>query len=324
MSITKLENVIQPEIFRAYVINKTKELSALMSSGIIVSSKEFDELASAPNTLINMPFWESLSGEEETVKQGGFYTPGNINASKDVARKQMFGNSWGENNLSSLLSGDDPLAAIGDLVSDHWVRVYQKRLLATLEGIYKAPTMADKVHDISSKTGNASLLTGESFIDAGQKMGDAKELLTGVMMHSITEAYLAKRNLISYVQESEQSDQVPYFMRKRVIVDDGIPYDTTNKISEMHLFGAGAIALGNGSHPKILETEFARDSMSHVGEDYLINRKIIVMHPRGVKWVEANVEDEFPTRTELASGDNWERVYEEKQIRIVKHVFRLA
>jgi hypothetical protein len=113
-------------------------------------------------------------------------------------------------------------------------------------------------------------------------------------------------------------------MRKRVIVDDSVPYNTTTKVGTMYLFGSGAIALGNGSHPKILEVETPRDSLSHAGEDYLVNRRIIIMHPRGIKWTEEEVDGTFPTRAELRKGDNWERVFEEKQIRIVKHVFKLA
>jgi len=321
--ITSLKNVIQPEVFTPYVIKRTMELSALIKSGILVNNKEFDELASGPNTLINMPFWEDLQGEEETVKEGGFYTPNGINANKDVARKQMFGNSWGANNLAALLSGSDPMAAIGDLVAAYWQRVIQARLLCTLHGIFQAPTMADKVHDISGETGAKSLLSGESFIDAGQKMGDAKDLLTGVMMHSAAEAHLAKRKLIEYIQEHEQGPRVPYFMNKRVVVDDSSPYETAKKTGTAYLFGAGAIALGNGSHPKIEETETDRDTMSHAGEDYLVNRRIILMHPRGVKWEENAVKDDFPTREELKDGSNWERVYESKAIRIVKFMFKI-
>ena len=235
----------------------------------------------------------------------------------------MFGKSWGANNLTALLWGADPMAAIGELISSYWSRRMQQRLLAMLSGIFAAPSMSDKVHDISALGGNDSLLTGDSYIDAGQKMGDAKDLLTAVMIHSISEAYLAKRDLIEYEKESEGSPRVPYFMGKRVIVDDGVPYNTADKISEMYLFGTGEIALGNGTYPRILETEIDRDSMRHAGEDYLINRRIIIMHPRGVMWEEKDVAGNFPTRKELAKGENWERVFEPKQIRIVKHKFKL-
>jgi len=306
------------------VIERTMEQSALMQSGIIVNNSEFDALASGPNTLVNMPYWEDLTGDPEVIDEDGYFTADNINANKDVARKHGMGKMWGANNLTALLSGADPMAAIGELVADYWQRQMQTVLLATLEGIFEASTMSDKVLDISGATGNAALISGDSFIDAGQKMGDAKNLLTAVMMHSAVEAYLAKRQLIEYVQEAGQSDRVPYFMRKRVIVDDSVPYDTVTNIGSIYLFGSGAIALGNGNHPNIEATETDRDTSSLAGEDYLINRKIFILHPRGVKWTEDSVAKTFPALDELKDGDNWERVYESKKIRIVKHTFKIA
>ena len=324
MSITRIGDVIQPEVFNPYVIQRSMELSALIQSGIVQNLANFDELASGPNTLVNMPFWNDLTGDSEVMKDDGALTPGKIGSDKDVARKHGRARVWGANGLSALLSGDDPMRAIGDLVASYWQREMQKILLATLGGIFRSASMADLEHNISGLSGNEALITGESFIDAAQKLGDAKELLTGVMMHSAVEAYLAKRQLIEYVQEADQSDRVPYFLNKRVIVDDSTPYDTSTKIGTAYLFGAGAIALGNGSHPRIIPTEIDRDSLASSGEDYLINRRIFILHPRGVKWKEADVADAFPTNAEIANGTNWERVYELKAIRIVKFKFKIA
>lgn len=319
---TRIADVIQPEVFTDYVIHRSTEKSALIQSGIVANDPEFNNLASGPNTIINMPFWNDLTGDSEIIKNEGDLTPGKITSSKDVARKQGWARAWGANGLSALLSGDDPMGAIADLVSNYWNRQDQAMLLATLEGIFKASNMKTKVLDITGEKGTDALLDGDSFIDAGQLMGDAKDLLTGVMMHSAVEAYLAKRDLIEYVKESEQSDRIPYFMNKRVIVDDGMPYDTSNKDSSMYLFGSGAIAQGNGSHPNIIPTEIDRNKMSSSGEDYLINRRIQLLHPRGVKWTEQSVAEEFPTNSELATGTNWTRVYDPKAIRIVKFKFR--
>ena len=46
MAITKIADVIVPELFNRYVINRTMELSAFFQSGIVVNSPEFDALAS--------------------------------------------------------------------------------------------------------------------------------------------------------------------------------------------------------------------------------------------------------------------------------------
>ena len=59
MAGTTLQDVIVPELFNPYVINRTMELSALVQSGIIVNNTEFDALASQASPMVNMP--ESLS-----------------------------------------------------------------------------------------------------------------------------------------------------------------------------------------------------------------------------------------------------------------------
>ncbi|SCL85084.1 major capsid protein [Sporanaerobacter sp. PP17-6a] len=324
--ITRVADVIQPEVFTPYTINRTMELSALIQSGIAENDKQFDELASGPNLTANMPFWNDLTGDIEIMDDTGESQPGNIGSDKDVARKLGFVKSFGANALTSLLSGDDPMRAIADLFAAYWDRQYQSVLLSILDGIFAAANMSDKVHDITAETGDAALINGRTFLDAVQKMGDAKDLLTGVMIHSATENYLAKNDLIEYVQESQGKVRVPYFMNKRVIVDDSIAFDTATGASEAYLFGAGAIAWGNGSHKDIKETEVVRNGLSLAGEDILVNRRLSILHPRGVKWVEpaAGLTKKFPNLTELATGTNWTRVYEPKKIRIVKFVFKTA
>jgi hypothetical protein len=324
MAITRIADVIEPEIFTNYVVQKTMEVSNVLNSGIATNDAQFDQLASGPNTLVNMPYFNDLTGDSETLKDSGALTPDKIGTNKDVARKQGRGRAWGSNGLSALLSGADPLGAIGNLVTNYWARDRQKVLLSTLKGVFAAGNMSNKSLDISEQTGDAALISGETFIDATQKMGDAKDLLTAVTMHSAVEAYLAKRQLIEYVQEENQSVRVPYFMGKRVIVDDGMPFDTTNKIGTTYLFGAGALAWGNGSHPNIIGTETDRDSLASSGEDFLINRQLYILHPRGIKFTESSVADVFPTNAELENGANWERVYEEKAVRMVQFKFKIA
>ena len=325
MPVTRIADVIQPEVFTPYTINRTMELSALIQSGIAENNGEFDTLASGPNTLVNMPFWEDLTGDAEVMDDEGDHTPGNITSNADIARKLGFVKSYGANALSAMLSGDDPLKAIADLFAAYWNRQYQGITLSILDGIFASDSMKEKVYDITGKDSGKEFINGMTFLDAQQLMGDAKDLLTGIMIHSQTENYLAKNNLIEYIQQSEGSVRVPYFMNKRVIVDDSIAFDTATGASEAYLFGSGAIAWGNGSHKDIRQTETIHDGMSLAGEDILVNRKISILHPRGVKWVEpaGGLAKTFPNQTELANGDNWTRVYEPKKVRIVKFMFKV-
>lgn len=314
MAKTKISDVIVPEVFNPYVVQRTMELSALYNSGIIANNPELDRLATSGGTTINMPYWEDLNGDDEVLSDNGALTPDKITAAQDVAVLLMRGKAWSSNDLAKALSGSDPMAAIGNLVAEYWARRMQHTLIKTLDGAFSATNMSNKILDITSKTG-ADKINGATFLDALQLMGDAKDKLTGVVMHSATETQLRKNNLIQTELDSN-NQPISLFMNKIVIVDDGCPVDTGKYTT--YLFGPGAVGLGNGAAPVPTETD--RDSLA--GDDILINRKHFVLHPRGVRWV-GSAAGSSPTNTELATGTNWSKVYEDKAIRMVKFVHKL-
>lgn len=325
---TRLIDVIVPELFNPYVVNRTMELSALVQSGIIVNNSQFDNLASQASPLVNMPFFEDLTGESEQIIEDVTLEDNKITSKKDVAVIIRRAKKWSATDLSAALAGSDPMAAIGSLVAGFWTKDMQKELIALLKGVFGTFTpdagvattrLASNILDISTETGNAAKWSGSAFIDAQQRLGDAKEQLTAVAVHSATEAFLRKQNLIETVQPST-GGKIDIYQGKRLIIDDGCPYEGSgaNMIFTSYLFGAGAIALGNGSPVGFVPTETDRDKQKGSGVDYLINRKTNILHPRGVKFTNINVElTEGPSRLELADAENWDPVYESKQIRIV-------
>lgn len=317
MAATKISDVIVPDVFNPYVVERTAEKSALYRSGIIQSDAQLNALAQSGGTLLQMPFWADLTGDDEVLSDTGSLTAGAITASKDIARLHMRGRAWGVNDLAKALSGDDPMGVVGDLVADYWARRMQAALIKTLDGVFASATMAGNLHDITAVTG-ADTFTGEHFIDATHKLGDAENILTAIMVHSATYASMRKQNLIDFIPNSQGVYDIPTYMGKRVIVDDGLPIVSTTKYTT-YLFGAGAIGYGEGAPPVPTETD--RDSLA--GEDYLITRKHFLLHPRGVKWNESSVAGDSPTNAELATAANWTRVYANKNIRIVKFLHKL-
>ena len=312
---TKISDVIVPEVFNPYVVQRTMELSALYNSGIVSNNPELDKLAASGGTTINMPYWEDLNGDDEVLSDDKALTPGKITAGQDVAVLLLRGKAWQTNDLAKALSGSDPMAAIGDSVAEYWARRMQETLIKLLDGAFAASNMTKKVSDISKLSGEAAKISGETFLDALQLMGDAKDKLTGVIMHSATETQLRKNNLIKTELDSNNKP-ISLFMDKRVIIDDSCPVSAGAYTT--YLFGQGAIGLGNGAAPVPTETD--RDSLA--GDDILINRKHYILHPRGVKWT-GSASGSSPTNAELANGSNWSRVYEDKAIRMVKFVHKL-
>ncbi|EOZ6371686.1 methyltransferase, partial [Acinetobacter baumannii] len=120
MGDTKIADVIVPELFTPYVLNKTAEKSALWQSGIVGELDEKVAFGTEGGTTVNIPFWNDLSGESEVLSDSKPLSVNNITSGKDIAILHARGKAWGANDLAKALSGDDPLGAVGDLVADYW------------------------------------------------------------------------------------------------------------------------------------------------------------------------------------------------------------
>ena len=319
---TLIENVIVPEVFNPYVIERTAELSAFYQSGIIARTPALDALASSGGRLLNMPFWEDLSGADEVLSDSSALTPGKIEAGQDVAALLMRGKAWAVNDLAKALSGDDPMRAVGDLVAAYWARRFNVILINILTGIFgnDATLMNSNQHDISGvpTAEDDDVISAKTAVDAIYKLGDSADKLTGFAMHSATVAKLAKDDLIEYIKPSEGSPEVPYFLGKRVVVDDSLP--KANGVYTTYIFGEGAFGWGEGGAP--VPTETGRDILA--GDDILVHRRHFILHPRGVAFQDDTVAGSSPTNTELATHTNWLRVYEPKNVRIVQFKHKLV
>lgn len=312
MPKTTVADVIVPEVFNPYVVEKTTELSALYQSGIVASSDELNSLALSGGRLINMPYWNDLDGDDEVLSDINALDVERITSGQDIAALLMRGKAWSVNDLAKALSGDDPMQVIGQLVAGYWARRMQAAVLSILEGVFAAPSMAPNVYDTDVR------IDSDNMILASQCLGDAKSKLTGYLMHSAVEADLARQDLIDFTKDSTGSIEIPTYFGKPVIVDDGCP--VANGVYTTYIFGQGAIGYGEGAAP--VPTETTRDALS--GDDILINRRHFLLHPRGVRWLDQAVADQSPNNAELADPANWLRVYDAKNVRMVKYTHRIA
>lgn len=322
MAGTTLSDIIVPELFNPYVINRTMELSAFFQSGIIQRDPYFDNLASEPAQVHNMPFFNDLTGSSENIVEGTDLTAKGITSSKDVSTTIRRGVMFSATDLSRELADGDPLTAIGNLMAGFWMRDHQAELLNILKGVFACADMSDHILDITGKTGKLANISASAFIDALQLLGDAQAQITAVCMHSTTKSYLKQQNLISTERDSN-SVEFDVYQGRRVIVDDGCPVE--DDFYTTYLFGQGAIAYGIGNPEGHVATETDRDKKKGSGVNYLINRRCFIMHPRGIAWqnrVRANVES--VSREELANATNWKRVYDSKQVKIVAFKHKLG
>jgi Major capsid protein 13-like len=317
MAVTRISDILTPEVWNEYGVNRTAELSAFWQSGIVAGIPGI----SLPNggATINLPFFGDLSGDAENLADDAALTPGAISTGKQIAVVVGRGRAFGTNDLAGVFSGADPARAIIDLLAGYWARQMQAELIKTLTGAFAAASMSGNVSDISGGgTEAVRAINATTFIDATQLLGDAKSNVVAVAMHSAVEAYLAKAQLIAYETSADKSDRVPYYVGKRVIVDDGLPVATGTYTT--YLFGAGSVGFAEAP---IGASELETDRDILAADDVLAMRKRFILHVKGTKWIGTPAGD-FPTRTELATGTNWSRVFENKQIPVVQLKHKIA
>lgn len=316
MPAVKISDIIIPAVFNPYIIQETTRLDTFVQSGIVSNDPAFDILAQSGGNLVNMPFFNDLTGDSEELSDLTALAVNAITTGQDQARLHMRGKAWGVNDLAAALSGADPMAVIGSKVAKFWVGERAKMLFKSLAGI--ETTLASNVYDISALVGALAVITAKETLNAKQKLGDAAGKLKAIAMHSATYTKLQQDDLIVYLQPSATDVIIPTYIGYRVLVDDSCP--VTAGVYTTYLFGEGAFGLGNGAAPVPTETD--RDSL--LGEDILINRQHFILHPRGVKFTNTAVVGATPTFAEVATATNWEKVYDAKNVRLCIFKHKLA
>src|ERR1051326_9168550 len=251
MAKTALADIIVPTEFEKYAIERTAELSRFGESGIFETAPEFDALAQSGGHEVHMPFWKDLTATRQILSDSAPLAVNKINADQDIARIHNDAQVWGVNHLAKVVSGDDPLQAIVDLVAAYWARTDEALVISCLKGMFGAASMAGNLLTIHSEsvaaTTAATKLNGSTFVDACAKLGDASMKLTAVAMHSATEAALKKLDLLDFLPDSEGKASITVFQGRRVVVDDTLPTragTTDGTVYTTYLFGPGAFAKG--------------------------------------------------------------------------------
>ncbi|MGH1757304.1 major capsid protein [Enterococcus hirae] len=315
--ITKLLDVVTPEVFNTYMDNFTEEKSAIIQSGVAVSDPSVSANITAGGLLVNMPFWNDLDGEDETLGDGEkALSTGKITANADIAAVMYRGRGWSVNELSAVVSGDDPLGALMNKIASWWMRREQNILISVLNGLFADGGALHESHLLSNPTEGIS---GDLVLDAKQLLGDSAGRLSMIVMHSAVYTTLQKQNLIAFIPDARGEVNIPTYLGYRVVIDDNVPSSGAgaSKVYTTYLFSTGSIGRNTGSPAKLTTFETAR--VANKGNDEVYTRRAFTMHPYGVKFTNTDRDsgEITPTNKDLAKPNNWEKVYEDKQIGII-------
>lgn len=336
--VTAIADIIVPEVFGPYVRQLTEEKSRLIQSGAVVRDAALDEFLAGGGLSLNAPSFKDLDNDADNTSDDvptNVSTPNKIGAVDEIAVRMSRNNSWSTMDLTSALAGVDPAEAIASRVSSYWVRRLQAAYIASLKGVFAdnaaAPTSGEHVqNDMTFDVSAGGFVDGvtnfsaEAFIDATLTMGDSMNSLGLIFVHSIVYGRMQKNNLIDFVPDATQTIQIPTFLGREVIVDDGVP--AVGGVFQSWLFGSGATRLGMGSPKVPVETLRIPGAGNGGGQEILWNRTELCIHPVGHKYAAA-VSKGGPTNAatagNLAHADSWQRVFpERKQIKIARLITR--
>ena len=116
-----------------------------------------------------------------------------------------------------------------------------------------------------------------------------------------------------FISNQQTPINIPTYLGYRVIVDDSNA--PTDDVYTTYLIAEGAFGRNNGTPAEL--TTFETNRKAAAGVDEVFTRRAFVFHPYGVKFTDSTVAGLTPSNAELATANNWERVYEPKNIGIV-------
>jgi hypothetical protein len=336
---TLRSDIIIPEVFTPYVIEQTTQRDAFLASGVVQPLAELN--ATEGGDFINVPFWKAnLSGDFEVLTDSTSLTPGKIQADKQVGVILHRGRAFESRDLAALAAGSDPMAAIGAKIADYIANQRQKDLLSCLGGVFgslgsTSSSAAFFGLTIDGESGDTpTTLSPRHVAEAKSLLGDQGDKLAAVAMHSKVYYDLVERKAIDYVTaadvrvtpDSSMPDafggsiaaayagnvNVPIYCGLRVIISDDVQTDGSGSSTEYatYFFTQGAVASGE---QMAMQTETDRDILAK--SDAMSIDLHYCYHPVGAKWAVTTVN---PTRAQLETVANWSKVYELKNLGIVR------
>lgn len=328
MATTRLSDIIDVVVYQDLPQVNGPEKTALFQSGVVTRNALLDSVASQPGKTAEMPFWNDLDGSVEvnysSDNPASSATPQKIAQGEQIARKAFVNQGWQAADLASELAmGSTAMEAIRARTGRYFQRQWQRRLLAAANGVIAdnvANDGGDMVHDIAVESVASQSATTrfsrDAFTEAVFTMGDAKDSLSAIAVHSAVLKQMVKNDDIVYAPDSQGNLTIPTYMGLRVIVDDGMPVTagTTDGFKYTSLiFGQGAFGYGVGSPEVPVEVEREASQADGGGVETLWERNTWLLHPFGFQQISTPAGNSF-TQAELATAAVWDRVLDRKLI----------
>lgn len=297
--------------------------NALIKSGVFVSDPRVKTLLSSQvgSYMGVLPMAGRIEGKDPENYDGVTdIKTEHIGSLKQSVIAYGRAHGWEELDFTTDISaGENPLQWMGQQIADYWDDVDTKIVLGVTNALFSVGSKDGATDNEKAFSTNHTLdISGETDNTIGynpaalnnlvqQASGDKRGQYTMVFMHSTVAKNLENAKLLEWMKGTDangiQRDlTMATWNGRTVIVDDGMPYDSTNKTYTTYVFGRGAFSFD--SLGAKVPVEIARDAATKGGITKLYNRRRNVLVPRGFSFV-GTTATLSPTNAELFTASNW-------------------
>lgn len=319
--------VTSPIAFTGYSQERTKDLTAFISSGIMREDAVLRNWMTSAmgsgggGTLLTKPTWNDLlfdTADAETAVAGlerigsdaqsplytpsfgtAFPTPQFITAHVEQAVRVERNNHWAVAALAESFSGASPdiITNIGNLTAAYWARRLQKMVLAILAGVVAS--------DIAAPTGGSTHTAGDLLFDVsgsafinGVTSFTAESLYDALQTMADADGQITNLAVHSVVRNRMRKNDLIDFLKdsegnytiesfKGLRLTVDDGMPKTGQVYDSYLFGPGFLQYATVA-PKNATTMVWRDEAGNgAGSTELWNRVGWCVHPMGHKYVTA-------------------------------------
>lgn len=309
MAITKISDVVVPEVFSGYLQEQRLKTNRLVQSGAVVMDAFLGNAIQGGGLTFQIPSFKAVDTATENVSsddETSLATVNKITTTKQIATRLARNGAWGSADLTSSLAGEDPVSAIVSQVANFQMQKRQQSLINILNGLFSTSGVLNSTH-LSDVSGGSDI-TSSAVIDALAPHGD-QQMIGGTVLvvHSTKYRVLQKANLITFQPTNAQDIGFGTYLGLTLLVDDDVPV-AAGPVYTSYILKAGSIAMANGADKVPVELNREPLEGDGGGVEYLITRDQYTFHVYGTAWTGTPV-GATPTNAELATVGNWSKVY---------------
>lgn len=163
MAITRVSDVIVPELYDMYDRLATKEKATVFTSGLVVDVADISSKLAGGGEMWNTPMWNDLADTNGSSiasdNPAEELDTDKIDAIKQITRRQYRTKGWATADLTAHLAGDDPMQAIVARTAPWWAREMNRLTVATLNGVINsniANNAGDMVFNVGVGVGTSA------------------------------------------------------------------------------------------------------------------------------------------------------------------------